>query len=367
MSRLTRVVAVDRRRPAPTPIAEAAALLRAGGLVVFPTETVYGLGAHALDPAAVAAIFDAKGRPSTDPLIVHLADASALPLVAREVPELAMRLADRFWPGPLTLILPKQPRVPAAVTAGLDTVAVRVPAHPIAQALLDAAGVPVAAPSANLFSRPSPTRAAHVLADLDGRVDLVLDGGPTEVGVESTVLDLTQRPPVVLRPGGVSVEAIRELVPDVQIVSRADSGHAAQVAPGQLLRHYAPRTPMVLVVGEVDAARRHVVREIERLLAEGKRVGLLAPGEDIDAIGGRCAEAVRSGRVAMRAYGSRREPERAARELFDAIRVIDASGADALLAMAPAASGIGAAVQDRLMRACEGRVVSADPPKSPSA
>ncbi len=358
---------MDHDRPDGAVIADAAARLRAGQLVVFPTETVYGLGAHALDPVAVAAIFDAKGRPSTDPLIVHLADTSMLPLVAREVPDIAGVLATRFWPGPLTLILPKQPRVPPGVTAGLDTVAVRIPAHPVAHALLAAAGVPVAAPSANLFSRPSPTRAAHVLADLDGRVDLVLDAGPTEVGVESTVLDLTTSPPVVRRPGGVPVESLCTLLPGIEAVSRVVGEQQAQIAPGQLLRHYAPRTPMVLVTGDVDAARARAAAEIERLTGEGTAVGLLAPAEDADVVAARFAATLRQGRLVVRAYGSRQDPERAARELFDAIRALDASGAGTLLALAPEAVGIGAAVHDRLMRACEGRVLRADdPPPSPS-
>jgi L-threonylcarbamoyladenylate synthase len=193
-------------------ISEAAAILRRGGLVAFPTETVYGLGAHALDPVAVAGIFIAKGRPTDDPLIVHMLAVEQLEAIAQPS-ELAMRLAARFWPGPLTLVVPKLPHVPPEVTAGLETVAVRVPAHPIARALLETCELPLAAPSANLFGRPSPTRAQHVLDDLSGRIDAVLDGGQTDVGVESTIVDLSGTEPRLLRPGGLPVEDIEAALP----------------------------------------------------------------------------------------------------------------------------------------------------------
>ena len=232
--RETRIETVDAERPDPRVIAEAASVLAAGGLVAFPTETVYGLGAHALDPAAVTALFEAKGRPSTDPVIVHVASLDHVAAIAREIPPLVERLALRFWPGPLTLVLHKQPSVSSSISAGLDTVGVRVPAHPVAQALLRAAAFPIAAPSANRFSRPSPTTAEHVREDLSGAIDLILDGGSTEVGVESTVLDLTVSPPLVRRPGGVSIEELRTVVSDVTALFAVSSASAAQLAPGQL-------------------------------------------------------------------------------------------------------------------------------------
>jgi len=213
----TKIVQVDPHQPNPETIAQAAQILRAGGLVAFPTETVYGLGANALSAEAVSRIFAAKERPASDPLIAHIADMDQVDQIAINIPLLTDQLAAIFWPGPLTLVLTRHPDVvPANVSAGRDTVAVRMPAHPVAKKLIIAADMPIAAPSANLFSRPSPTTAQHVLADLRGRVDLILDGGATPVGVESTVLDLTQNPPVVLRPGGVSVEALREFIPDVR-------------------------------------------------------------------------------------------------------------------------------------------------------
>src|SRR5687767_563831 len=212
---VTEVLTLDPRHPDPEGIARAAAVLSRGGLVAFPTETVYGLGAHALDSAAVRRIFDAKGRPAEDPLIVHVHDIYALNELTEDRPHGVEVLASRFWPGPLTMVMRRSRAVPPEVTAGLDTVAIRIPAHPIAHALISAAAIPIAAPSANLFSRPSPTRAAHVLEDLDGRIDLVIDGGAATVGVESTVIDLTAATPAILRPGAVTAEMIEAVLPGV--------------------------------------------------------------------------------------------------------------------------------------------------------
>jgi L-threonylcarbamoyladenylate synthase len=359
--RQTRVIRIHPQEPAAAAIHQAARIIRDGGLVVFPTETVYGLGADALNASAVRAIFEAKGRPATDPLIVHVAGLEQLTPLVGSVPPAVKELADRFWPGPLTLILPKLPAVPDEVTAGLTTVALRVPAHPVAQALIAAAARPIAAPSANLFSRPSPTAAAHVLADLDGRVDMVLDAGPTEIGVESTVLDLTMSPPLVRRPGGVSVEALRLLLPDVQVASHYADDDRAQLSPGQLLRHYAPRAPMTLIDGEPAAARLRLLTEAHERLAAGRRVGILAPEDDIAVLVTHLSTAVAKGDVVPRGFGSRTQPERAARELFDAIRALDAEGPDDILAISLPAEGIGRAVHDRLLRAAEGRVLHVRP------
>jgi L-threonylcarbamoyladenylate synthase len=335
-------------------IARAAALLRAGGLVAFPTETVYGLGANALDAEAVAGIFRAKGRPAEDPLIVHLAAAADLPRVVRAVPRRAERLAAAFWPGPLTLVLPRTDAVPAAVTAGLDTVGVRVPAHPVAHALLAAAGVPVAAPSANLFSRPSPTRAAHVLADLRGRIDAVLDGGPTPVGVESTIVDLSAGAPRLLRPGGVPAEAIEALLGEALDAGPhpATNGGAGvpQVAPGLLETHYAPRTPLVLVADADPArARAHLLAEVAGAVRAGRRVGVLALDEDrADLPPGVVAEPV----------GAWDDPAASAARLFHALRALDAAGLETLYArpLAEPSGGLGRALADRLLRAAARRV-----------
>ena len=227
-------------------LARAADVLRAGGLVAFPTETVYGLGANALDAAAVARIFAAKGRPSFNPVIVHVPDADAARALVLEWPRSAALLAERFWPGPLTLVLPKRAHVPDGVTAGLAQVGVRVPAHPVALALLRAAALPIAAPSANRYTELSPTAAAHVERALGDRVDLVLDGGPTTVGIESTVVDLSGDVPVLLRPGGVSLADLRAVVGDVRVHEPDDdAGDAPRPSPGMVERHYAPRARLL--------------------------------------------------------------------------------------------------------------------------
>jgi L-threonylcarbamoyladenylate synthase len=265
MNAAAKIIEVDAIAPDAAAIAEAAAVLRAGRLVAFPTETVYGLGANALDADAVARIFAAKSRPGYNPLIVHVPDTSAIRGLVSVWPELAARLAAAFWPGPLTLVVPKSAAVPSAVTAGLETVAVRVPAHPVAQALLRAAAVPVAAPSANRFMRLSPTSAAHVARGLGDRVDLILDGGDTPVGIESTVLDLTPRRPTLLRPGVISEAELRAVIGDVARVADHDTLAARgsdgpgderpRPAPGMLDRHYAPDAEL-RVVGSGEEAKR---------------------------------------------------------------------------------------------------------------
>jgi L-threonylcarbamoyladenylate synthase len=342
---LTRVLTVDRLRPDHDAIEEAA------------TETVYGLGGNALDPDAVARIFQAKERPAIDPLIVHIADASQLGSLVADLPAEARTLALAFWPGPLTLILPKAPVVPDLVTAGLPSVAVRVPAGAVAQALLASARVPVAAPSANRFGRPSPTRAAHVLHDLEGRVDLVLDGGPTEVGVESTIVDLTTTPPAVRRLGGVTLERLRAVCPNVVVATRYGSLDAAQQAPGQFLRHYAPLAGLTLYEGDPASVAARVAEDTRRLAGEGKRVGVLGPEEDVMAVAPLVAAQAARGRALLRAFGSRRDPERAAQTLFEALRALDLETPDVILATTVSPEGIGAAIRDRLLRAAEGRVV----------
>jgi L-threonylcarbamoyladenylate synthase len=355
--RHTVCLSVDRARPDAALIADAAQLLRAGKLVVFPTETVYGLGAHALDAGAVAGVFAAKGRPSTDPLIVHVAHAGALASLAREIPESARALAARFWPGPLTLIVPKRTEVPDIVTAGLDSVAVRVPAHPVALALLTAARVPVAAPSANRFSRPSPTTAAHVLIDLEGRVDLVLDAGPTDIGVESTIVDCTVSPPVIRRAGGAPFDVLAEVVPELRVAQTVADVAAAQVAPGQLLRHYAPNARLTAYIGAPAAVVVRLGGEIRRHVGQGARVGVLAPDDDLLALAPEIAASAAHGRVVTANLGKRSDPTAAARALFAALRALDASDVDVIVASGPVVTGLGAAVWDRLSRAAEGRVV----------
>jgi L-threonylcarbamoyladenylate synthase len=324
-------------------VARAAECLRGGGLVAFPTETVYGLGVHALDEGAVRRLFEAKGRPAADPLIVHVLDVAGAKTLVRPGADTSLleRLGARFWPGPLTLVLPKSPRVPDVVTAGLDTVAVRVPAHPVARALLEAAHIPVAAPSANLFSRPSPTRAEHVLHDLDGRIDFVIDAGSTDVGLESTVLDLSDGAPVVLRPGAVTVAMLREaLGTAVGIRDRTATDPAR--SPGLLEKHYAPRTPLTLYEGRHASAR--LAADAIEASRRGERIGVLVPDED----------ARRFDESAFRVVtlGRRGDQAAMAARLYAALREADAAGADALYALGiDDDAGLGAAITDRLRRA----------------
>jgi L-threonylcarbamoyladenylate synthase len=341
---MTAVLRVDPVHPDPAVIATAAACLRGGGLVAFPTETVYGLGAHALDRHAVHRVFIAKGRPSNDPLIVHLADAADLGTVASDCPALVSRLAARFWPGPLTLVVRRGDRVPPEVTAGLETVAIRVPAHPVARALLQSAAVPVAAPSANRFTRPSPTRAEHVLQDLDGLIDILLDAGPTPLGLESTVLDLTATPPRVLRPGAVPVETLREVEPSIAIAGSQVDDTAAHRSPGLLSKHYAPTAPLVLHRGTATRALRAMESAARAALAAGTRVGVLVSARD--------AQAFRGMPVVVADIGMNDDAESAAARLYAALRELDAAGVDLILARdAERGDGLWLALRDRLHRA----------------
>ncbi len=361
----TEVIAVDPQQPQADIIERAASLLRAGELVVFPTETVYGLGGDALREEAARRIFAAKGRPLTDPLIVHIAQMEELETVAASVPERAQRLAAAFWPGPLTLILPRGKQVPTLVTAGLETVAVRMPSHPVARALIRAAGRPIAAPSANRFKHVSPTTAQHALADLGGRVPLILDGGPTPVGVESTVVDVAAPVPRILRPGGTSLEALREVLPEIEppLPPRTtafdkperEEGEA-QRSPGQMLVHYSPTVPLLLFEGEDEAQRAAIVAETLRRLERGERVGILAASEDVEALRP-CAERG----ALVQAPASLEEPARIAAALFATLRALEEAGVNVILCRSFRPVGLGLAVQDRLRRAAGGRIIQVDP------
>jgi L-threonylcarbamoyladenylate synthase len=338
---MSRTLHLDASNPADLECA--AGLLRGGGLVAFATETVYGLGANALSSEAVSGIFVAKKRPSWDPLIVHLASVEQLCVVARVPVELAARVAaltEAFWPGPLTLLLPRNEEVPDVVTAGRALVGVRVPAHPAAQALLAAVGLPIAAPSANLFGHTSPTTAAHVLTDLDGRIDAVLDAGPASIGVESTVLDPTQTPMVLYRPGAVTAEqlttvtgvAVEVFVPD------ADAQPTSMPSPGVGIRHYAPRARMVLVEGSIAALRAALGKA--EADASGAPVGVLLP-EDWEL----------QGSAVVERWGRWEDTESLAAGLFAGLRALDDRGVGVILCPLPEAGGLGDTIRDRLQKA----------------
>lgn len=330
-------------------IKESAQSLKQGMLVAFPTETVYGLGADALNYEAVKRIFEAKGRPSDNPLIVHISDLSQLNALVYEVPDNARFLMDAFWPGPLTLVFKKSDKVPDSVTAGLDTVAVRMPENPIALKLIKESGVSVAAPSANLSGRPSPTTVEHVKEDLTGRVEYIIDGGPCTVGVESTVLDITTAVPIILRPGGVTREMLEEVLDSVEVDSVLEVKKDVKPrSPGMKYRHYSPKAELIIVKGEAKG----VIEKINDLTVqhriEGLKVGVLSCSENT------------SGYKADVVYeaGSINKPETIASGLFGALRKFDDTHVDIIYSEAFSEEGIGQAVMNRLKKAAAGKIIN---------
>ena len=333
-------------------IGRAAEILRSGGLVALPTETVYGLGANALDAAAVGRIFAAKERPSWDPVIVHIAGPTTanpmLEKLVRQVPEAGRRLMAAFWPGPLTLLLPRSSVVPDAVTAGRPLVGVRMPSHPVAFEVIRLAGVPVAAPSANKFGRTSPTTAEHVLEDLDGRIDAIVDAGPTVHGLESTVLDPCQCPMVMYRPGAISAQEIRSVAGAVKAY-RAGAASAAEPrealpSPGVGLRHYAPRARLILIEGTGADLPERLAQALTQ--QSGERVGIMLPAE-------LALDTPRD--VAIFPWGRWSVPEEMGRSLYAGLRALDGRGCTVVLCPVPQGDGISAAIRDRLHKAALGR------------
>ena len=357
----TKIVRIEDKMPVREELLEEAArILREGGLVAFPTETVYGLGGNALDADASRKIYAAKGRPSDNPLIVHIAGIEELAPLVEEIPESARRLAEAYWPGPMTMILKKSASIPAETSGGLDTVAIRMPADPVANALIRLAGVPVAAPSANTSGRPSPTTAEHVIQDMDGRIDVILDGGAVQVGVESTIVDLSGDHPVLLRPGAVTVPMLEKILGPVEldpVLTRPVGPDVHPKAPGMKYRHYAPKAEMILVEAEncggtaessgsmeEDSAMR-VVREINRLAEEalrtGKRPGILATDET--------APLYRTGEV--RSIGRRSDEASVAHNLFAVLREFDSIGVDIIYSEAFPEDDLGLAIMNRMNKA----------------
>ncbi len=331
--------------PEETSIREAGHIIRRGGTVIFPTETVYGLGANALDPAAAEKIYAAKMRPADNPLIVHIAALPELAPLVRSIPEHALLLAERFWPGPLTMILPKADCIPAATSGGLDTVGIRMPSNPVARALIAAAGVPIAAPSANLSGKPSPTTAAHVIEDMDGRVDMILAGDDAEVGLESTVIELVGDKVRVLRPGRITPAMLGEVVGDHNV--EVDNGVLAPVqgavrSPGMKYRHYAPKAPLIAVCGAPDATASRIQAEIDTEMAKSPdiRIAVLCY-EDYEA----------RFDVPTVTFGRSDDHLSQACRLFDALRAFDHLDVDTIYAQCPDSDGVGLAVVNRLKRA----------------
>ena len=323
---------------------EAAGVIRKGGLVAFPTETVYGLGANALDEQAAARIYAAKGRPSDNPLIAHISREEQLEEIAAYIPEAARILMKNYWPGPLTMIFRKKDVVPRGTTGGLDTVAVRMPDHPVAKRLIDAAGVPIAAPSANISGKPSPTTAQRTAEDMDGKIEMILDGGPCRIGIESTIVDMTEEVPVILRPGFITFEMLEELLGAVRKDKALDAKEGQNFrpkAPGQKYRHYAPKAPMTLVEGDVENAAAKIRELTEVSVREGKKVGIICTDETIS-----CYE-----QGIVKSMGSRARLESVAHNLYEILREFDEAGVGVIYSEAFPSDELGFAVMNRLVKA----------------
>lgn len=347
----TIVAKVDAESPASAEaILQAGEILRAGGLVAFPTETVYGLGGNGLDAKACEKIYIAKGRPSDNPLILHIAELDELDAIVRGKSPAAEKLMQAFWPGPLTLIFPKAEIVPEKATGGLDTVAVRFPNHPVARAIIKAAGLPIAAPSANSSGKPSPTRASHVAFDLDGKIDMIVDGGAAEWGLESTIVDVSGEIPMLLRPGAVTREMLEAVVGKVEIDPAILQKPAADLkpkAPGMKYTHYSPKAEVILVQG----GRLAVAKEIDRLAAEGmaqgKKIGVMATEE---------TKALYHADVVL-SLGSRAHPEEIGANLFKILRKFDFLGVEQVYSEVFSEEGEGMAIMNRLRKAAGYRVI----------
>ena len=322
----------------------AAEILRQGGLVGIPTETVYGLGANGLDPEAVSHIFQAKGRPQDNPLILHIPEASWLERYCKEIPLTAYQLAQAFWPGPMTMILKRKDIVPDVVTAGMDTVGMRCPSHPLCREIIALAQVPVAAPSGNTSGRPSPTTAEHMLEDMNGKIDAIVDGGPCSVGVESTIIDLTCQPPRLLRPGGITLEQLESVLGEVAVdpaVTRLMGAGEKPKAPGMKYRHYAPKAPVTVVAGEGAASAAYIAAHA-------------APGDGVicfDEYAGSFSQQV------VRTMGPARDKGEQARHIFDDLRAFDHTQVSAIWAQCPDSKGIGLAITNRLNKAAGFHIV----------
>lgn len=349
---VTKVVRIKDEAPVDESLLkEAAEIIRAGGLVAFPTETVYGLGADALNADAAKKIYAAKGRPSDNPLIAHVADMDGIYPLVSEVPEAAVKLADAFWPGPMTLIFNKSSRIPYTTSGGLDTVAIRMPSDPVANALIRLSGVPIAAPSANTSGRPSPTKAEHVLADMNGRIEMIIDGGPVRVGVESTIVDLTGKVPTVLRPGAVTQHMLEGVLGRV-LLDPALKGPLAEgvhpKAPGMKYRHYAPKAEMILVDGDRDGVAEMINRKVREAIDSRLKPGIIATEESKN----------RYPLGIVKSIGLRSSEETIAHNLFAVLREFDDAGVDVIYSESFPADDIGQAIMNRMMKAAGYHTIS---------
>ncbi len=350
----TKLIKIEEKDLPDSAVAEAAEIIKKGGLVAFPTETVYGLGGNALDPNASGKIYAAKGRPSDNPLIAHIADRAELDALVTEITPEAEKLMDLYWPGPMTLVFPKSDKVPYSTTGGLDTVAVRMPSHPIARALIRAAGVPIAAPSANVSGRPSPTKAEHVLEDMNGRIEMIIDGGEVGIGLESTIIDTTGETPTLLRPGFISQEMLKEALGQVD-VDAASVGpmdpEAHPKAPGMKYRHYAPKADMTIIRGAETGVIETICAMALRALGKGKKVGIVCTEESLPVYRERLTGAELS------VIGSRKDPSTIAHNLFDVLRSFDGMEVDRIYSESFEGGQLGDAIMNRLKKAAGYHIV----------
>ena len=345
---------IDIENLAPSDLREAAEFIREGKLEAIPTETVYGLGGNAYDSTASARIYAAKGRPSDNPLIVHISEFEEIKPLVKELPDVAKALADRFWPGPLTMILDKSDAIPKETTGGLDTVAIRMPSHIIANMLIKEAGVPIAAPSANASGRPSTTKAEHVIEDLSGRIDMIIDGGSSDIGLESTIVDLTVKPALILRPGYITIEMLKEVIPDIEydraVLKRIKDDTIVAKAPGMKYRHYAPKGELTIYEGVPEKVAAIIKKEAAKKLAQGHTVGILTSDE-------LAANYKDMGDLYIKDVGSRDNETEIAAGLFDALRYFDEVNAEYIYAESFTEGGIGQAIMNRLMKAAGYHIV----------
>ncbi len=345
----TQLIKIDEKNPDSALLRQAGDLIKRGGLVAFPTETVYGLGGDALNPDSSRKIYAAKGRPSDNPLIVHICSFEDIHLIVKQVPDSAKKLAEAFWPGPLTMILQKSDAVPKATTGGLDTVAVRMPDHRIALEFIRASGGYIAAPSANTSGKPSPTLAKYVAEDMEGRIEMILDGGPVGIGLESTIVDLTEKVPTILRPGYVTQEMLSDVLGKVdtdRTILSADSGQAPK-APGMKYRHYAPKGDLTIVEGSLEAVIDYINEQAGRLALQGEKIGIIGTDSSISAY--------HTGSV--KSVGSRDEEETVARELYRVLREFDDEDVTVIFSESFDRKGIGQAIMNRLLKAAGHKVV----------
>jgi L-threonylcarbamoyladenylate synthase len=350
----TLLLKVNPENPESAKIQTAAEIIRKGGLVAFPTETVYGLGADALNADAVLTLFEAKKRPLDNPPIVHVSGSNEVPRLVQDVPKKAELLMERFWPGPLTLLFKHSKIVPKVTTAGLETVAVRMPKHNVALALIRASGCPIAAPSANLAGKPSPTNAHHVYEDLNGRIDAIIDGGSTSIGVESTVVDLTVDPPILLRPGGTTFEALKRVLGDIKLHPFVEAQEELPLekirSPGMKHRHYAPKAQVILVEGDLETVTCKIQELAQSYMAKSEKVGVLATDE---------TQRTYKANV-VKSLGSRFNMPSIAQNLFSSLREVDAQNVDVILAEGVPSEGMGLAVMNRLRKASGYNIIKAE-------